>query len=286
MASVLLFFNFARFRLPFVPVVLVLAGAGAVAILDALAGARRAARRAALLSGIAIAVFAAAHVDLSSNAEEPFQDRLHLGAAYMQAGKNAEAEAVLRETIHDAEAVLARHGWRPGGGAVPGGLTFALSLHAAHRDLGGVLLAEHRTDDAIAQLEEAIPLDPNDAELFQALGGALRTKGDRGAARRAYERGLAIKPESFTIRFDLATALYESGDPAAAIRELAEARARNPGLADLDLADWHYGMGTALAAIPGKEGEAREHFREGLRLNPAHPQAAEVRELLSSSRPK
>ena len=290
MGSVMLFFNFARFRLPFIPILLVFAGAGAVEIARALSVLRsrilrpdRAAGRAIGLVAVAVALFISVHVDLSSNAEEPFQDRLHLGAAYKIAGKYPEAEEVLRATVRDAEALLVKHGWSPGAGPVPGGITFQLALHAAHRDLAGVLLAEKHPEQAIAELQAAIPLDPNDAELFQTLGGAYRETGDTKAARQAYERGLAIRPDSFTIRFDLATAIYESGDAEGSLRELVIARERNPGLADLDLADWHYGMGTTLNAIPGRAREAREHLKEGLRLNPDHPQAAEVRSILRAS---
>src|SRR5262249_33709869 len=159
----------------------------------------------AILAAVAVAVFAVVHVDLSSNAEEPFQDRLHLGAAYLQAKRYAEAEDVLRTTIRDAEAILTRHGWRPGSGAVPGGLTFALALHAAHRDLARVLVAESRSDDAIGELKASIPLDPNDASIFQSLGAIYREKRDLARARAAIESGLAIQPDSFTLRFDLAT---------------------------------------------------------------------------------
>ncbi|MBI3447629.1 MAG: glycosyltransferase family 39 protein [Acidobacteria bacterium] len=290
MGSVLIFFNFARFRLPFVPVLLVVAGAGAAALAGAVADvrakgapARGAARRMAMMAVIGAAVFALTHVDLSSSSEEPFQDRLHLAAAYRQSGKDAEAESLLRETIRDAEAILAKHGWRPGMGAVPGGVTFATALRSAHRDLAGILLAGHRDDAAIAELLAAIPLDPNDADMYQALGQAYRSKGDGAAAERAYEAALGLRPDSFTIRYDLATALYESGDAAGALRELIDARKRNPGLADLDLADWNYGMGFALAALQGREAESVPHLAEGLRLNPDAPGAPDARKLLAGT---
>lgn len=285
MASVMIFFNFARFRLPFVQILTLFAGAGAVAVGSALASAfrdRRGYARGAVLAASSVVIFAATHFDLSSGSEEPFQDRLHLGAAYRQAGKLSEAEEVLRATIRDAEAVLERHGWKPGSATVPGGITFALALHAAHRELAGVLMDSKRLDEAIAEMEAAVPLDPNDADLFQRLSGAYRTKGDPGSAERACRRGLAIQPTSFPLRFDLATVLYESGRHEEALAELMRAKETNPLLSGLDLADWHYGMGTVLHALPGREEESIAHFREGLRLNPDHPQAAEVRKLLDS----
>jgi tetratricopeptide (TPR) repeat protein len=285
MASVMIFFNFARFRLPFVQILTLFAGAGAVAVAGALTSAFRAGRgyaRGAALAALILVIFAATHVDLSSGSEEPFQDRLHLGAAYRQAGRLDEAEEVLKATIRDAEAVLERHGWKPGAPSVPGGITFALALHAAHRDLAGILMDSKRIDEAIAEMEAAVPLDPNDADLFQRLSGAYRTRGDLPSAERACRRGLAIQPSSFPLRFDLATVLYESGRPGEALAELLRAKEMTPGLAGLDLADWHYGMGTVLHALPGREEESIAHFRQGLGLNPDHPQAAEVRKLIAS----
>ena len=291
MASVMIFFNFARFRLPFVPILLVFAGHGAVVLWRSAAAIlpRRAKKRAAgsfrplaLYASATLIVAALVRVDLHSGAEEPFQDRLHLGAAYHQAGRTAEAETILRETIRDAEAILAKRGWRPGSPAVPGGISFAMSLHAAHRDLARVLLDQKRAAEAIAEMNAAIPLDPNDAELFQMLGGAYRSQGDLSAAAAAYRRGLAAKPASFTIRFDLATVLHESGDSRAALAELLRAKEAVPGIDGLDLADWHYGMGAVLLDIPGREEEGIGHLREGLRMNPDHPQAADVRAFLSS----
>jgi tetratricopeptide (TPR) repeat protein len=292
MASVILFFNFGRFRLPFLPILFVFAGAGAVALWHGLRALRRpagaappAARRAGIvLPLLAGAVWAGTLVDLHSSAEEPFQDRLHLGAAYRQAGRLDEAEAILRRTIRDAEEVLARRGWKRGDPAVPGGISFAFSLHAAHRDLAGILLDQGRTAEGIEELQSAIPLVPNDADLFQILGGALLTQGEAAAAVRAHRRAVRLQPDAFTKRFDLATALYESGDPASALVELERARERDPSLGGLDLADWHIGMGTVLLALPGREEEAMGHLKEGLELNPSHPQAGEVRPLLSGRR--
>ncbi len=292
MASVLLFFNFARFRLPFMPVLFLFAGAGAVALGRALASLRggreegahgRRWRTLLVRAGAALLVLAVSHVDLHTDEEEPFQDRLHLGAAYRQAGELDRAETILRETIRDAEGVLRKRGWSPGSAAVPGGITFALALHAAHRDLAGILLDRGRTDEAIEQLLAAVPFDPNDAALFQTLGGAYRAKGDLGAAAGAYRRGLSVAPGSFVMRFDLATVLHEAGDDAGALRELIRARELNRSLGPLDLADWHYGMGTVLLSDPDRREEARGHLVEGLRLNPSHPQADAARRRIGAS---
>jgi tetratricopeptide (TPR) repeat protein len=247
-------------------------------------GAARAWRRAAGFAAAGAACLAVVFLEIPAGTEDPFQDRLHLGAAYRQAGRLEEAERVFRETIRDAEDLLARHGWTRGSPVFPAGVTFRLALHAAHRDLAGILADQGRLDEAIEQYVAAIPSDPNDVDLYARLGGAHRKKGEFAAAARAYERGLAVEPGSFVLRFDLATALYEAGDPRAALAELLRAGEALPRLPPLDQADWHYGMGTVLHAIPGREAEAIAHFREALRRNPSHPQAVEVRRILGASR--
>lgn len=282
MASVMLVFNFGRFRLPFVPLLCALAGAGLVALAGSLRDARRGGwARAVVYVVVAAAAWGGSKVDLHSSAEEPFQDRLHVAAAYLQAGEPKQAETILRETIRDAEKVLTEHGWKPGDASIPGGISFALSLHAAHRDLARVLMNEHRESDAIAEMRAAIPFDPSDADLFQMLGGALTETGDLHGAVTALRRAVELKPDRFTARFDLATALYEEGNAAAALEELQEAKKRSSNLGKLDLADWHYGMGAVLLALPGRESEGLDHLREGLALNPSHPHADEARAALA-----
>jgi tetratricopeptide (TPR) repeat protein len=291
MLSVMLFFNFSRFRLPFMPLLFLFAGAGAVATVRAARavlppGGRPAPRRLlrpAALVAAGLLAYAVSSLDLHSGAEEPFQDRLHLAAAWAEAGQPERSEAILRETIRDAEELLRKRGWRPGSGPVPGGIGFSMALHAAWRDLGAVLTRQGRTSEAIDALRAAIPFDPDDAGPYQTLGDLHRQRGELAEAAEACRRGLAARPGAFTLRFDLATILYDSGDPAGALRELTRARELNPSLEPLDLADWHVGMGTVLLSWPGRREEALRHLREGLRLNPSHPQAGAARSVLSSA---
>jgi tetratricopeptide (TPR) repeat protein len=284
MLSVLIFFNFARFRLPIVPVLLAFAGAGAVGLAQAARArmGRTAGRRSALAAAVGVVVFAVSWVDWSSAHEEPFQDRLHLGAAYRQAGRLDEAEATFRRVITDAEAVVRRHGGDPSRAATtPGGITFTLALSSAHRDLAGVLLDQGRAAEAVQSLETAVALSPRDAGAWMALGGARRRTGDLEGAEQAYRRATEINPRRFDAWFDLATAQHDRGRPVEALASLGRARRGDP-LTPLETADWHYGMGTVLYGMGGRDAEAASHFREALALNPEARQAAEVREALKA----
>src|SRR5262249_61036942 len=129
-----------------------------------LCGAALARRARPLLAAAAMLVVALpfVYIDWSSAAEEPFQDRLHLGAAYKQAGRLDEAETTLRQVVADAEAVVRRHGGDPTrADRTPGGITFVLALSAAHRDLAGVLVAQKRHDEAVAEYQVASSLAPS-----------------------------------------------------------------------------------------------------------------------------
>ncbi|HEY3176135.1 MAG TPA: glycosyltransferase family 39 protein [Candidatus Polarisedimenticolia bacterium] len=286
MVSVLMVFNFGRFRLPLVPILLVFA-ARALALLPDAARAltgRAPSRVPRLRAAVAILLAALPfmYIDLSSGAEEPFQDRLHLSAAYRQAGRAREAESTLRQVIADAEQVARRHGGDPTRAATtPGGITFVLALSAAHRDLGGILMDDKRYAEAAREYRAASDLSPGDASCLISLGGALKAGGDLEGAAAAYRNAAAIDPASFAARFDLATVYYEMGRMPEALSELEAARRAMTEPTPLDLADYHYAMGAVLYAIPGREREAVPHFTEALRLNSAAPQAAEVREALA-----
>ncbi len=289
MGSVLIFFNFARFRLPIVPILLVFAGHAMTGLWDAVlamrsrgASLRTAPPRAPAAAALLLVALPFVYIDWSSASEEPFQDRLHLAAAYRQVGEQARAEAVYREVIRDADAMVRRHGGDPEDpSTLPGGITFVMALASAHEDLANVLMELHRPAEAAASYRIAARLSPRDASPLAGLAAALTEAGDARGAEAALQAAIQRDPDRFTTHFDLATLYYEQGRYEDALVELERARRTKPELAPLDLADYHYGMGTVLLAMPGRGAEARSHLAEALRLNPEGPHADEAREALS-----
>ena len=291
MLSVLIVFNFGRFRLPIVPILLVFAGKAIATVVEAFrsrpAGASAGVgRRRAVLAAVTLAVAVPfMYVDLSSGAEEPFQDRLHLAAAWKQAGHLDEAGRTLRQVIADAEAVVRRHGGDPTrADTTPGGITFVLALSAAHKDLAAVLMDQHEPAEAAAQYRQAAALSPSDATLLVSLGSALKQAGDREGAIAALLSAARVNPASFEAHFDLATLYYEAGRLQEAEQSIERARGSGARLTTMNLADYHYGLGAILYAQQGRETEAASHFEEALRLNPGAEQADEVREALRKIR--
>ena len=290
MLSVLIVFNFGRFRLPIVPILLVFAAGTVTALWRLIRGPATGARRlpgaqlaaAAVLLTVAIPFM---YIDLSSGAEEPFQDRLHLAAAWKQAGNLELAGDTLRQVITDAEAVVRRHGGDPTRAeTTPGGITFVLALAAAHKDLAKVLMDMGKPDEAAAHYRLAVSLSPKDASMLVSLAAALKGARRPEEAIATLLEAARVDPKSFEAHFDLATLYYDTGRLDESERALERARNARPDLTPMNLADYHYGMGAVLYARPGREQEAASHFEEALRLNPAAEQAAEVREALRQIR--
>jgi len=91
----------------------------------------------------------------------------------------------------------------------------------AHLALSGILLTTGQTDEAIAQLEKALQIDPRYAEAHGNLGNAFLHKGHPREAIAEYRRSLEIAPRSAGIQSNLAWVLATSPD--ASLRNGTEA---------------------------------------------------------------
>jgi tetratricopeptide (TPR) repeat protein len=65
-----------------------------------------------------------------------------------------------------------------------------------HRDLGIALLYVRKLPEAVAQLEEAVRLEPGSAQAHEFLGHALLAQGRRAEAAAHYRRALQIEPDN------------------------------------------------------------------------------------------
>jgi serine/threonine protein kinase/Flp pilus assembly protein TadD len=76
-------------------------------------------------------------------------------------------------------------------------ITIDPELADARMWLGGSLLRIGRTDDAIAEIQEALRLDPNNGQAYQSLARAYWVgKGDFKAAIPLFERAITLNPEA------------------------------------------------------------------------------------------
>ena len=198
-ASILLFYVFARYRLPLVPFLAIFAAA----LLGH--GARLSERLAGLRRGPALAASAAV-LGCLLLCNWPLIDRpgmraasfYNLGIAHHELQAEDEALSHYRSALE----------------IVP---PYPEALWAA----GISLSALGRVDEAIASLREAAALRPNVAALQYSLADALTRKGEIPQAIIHYEKALQLAPEFAEAHFRLAVTLAsvdraEAGRPHAA----------------------------------------------------------------------
>jgi len=200
----------------------------------------------------------------------------NLADYYLQHGRNEEARQ------HDAEALRINPMYmearlnlalalsllgRPGDAEVeyrraleqqPEGKQMAL----AHSGLGAALAAQHRTTEALPELELAVRLRPESAEGHYNLGTALAELGRNPEAASELTIAVRLEPGDAEAHYRLAVALAaqdkrnEAADEFAVVAQLRPADAVT-----------QYNLAIALARA-GRLDEAIAHFSEALRLKP------------------
>jgi tetratricopeptide (TPR) repeat protein len=242
-ASVVLFYVFARYRYPLVPLLIVFAAGGITTAREFF--------RASQISRIVASLAAAGAVAILANWPLLSEDLMraitetNLGTALHEEGRLAEAAARYRRAL-----------------AISPG-------HApAHNNLAATLRAQGRYAEAIAEWEEALRLQPDYRSAADNLANALRQRGSARASQGEFEEGIAdlrravaLRPDEAAARYDLGSLLLERGRHAEAIQELrASLRVKATPEA-------HNNLGIALGSM-GDLDEAIAEFRAALALKP------------------
>ena len=175
------------------------------------------------------------------------------------------------------------------------------AIDAAHNNLGVLLAAQGKTEEAVSHYREALRLNPAMPTAYTNLGVVLAARGGYEEAARYYLEAvkidpacykahnnlcgilplqgkadlavkhcleaLKIKPDATGLHNNLGIALATQGNIEQAVLEYTEELRLNPGFAEA-----HYNLGHELAA-QGKAGPAIEHYTEAVRLNPAMAKA-------------
>ena len=144
--------------------------------------------------------------------------------------------------------------------------------------LAGVAALDEN-DDARAEglFRRALVLDAALAAAWTNIGTLHERRGERGAAREAYEKALALDPEQAEARFDLANLLADQGE-----LELAIAEYRRVALRSTELLDVHYNLGLCLRRA-GRADEARLSLLRYLELDADSEWAARARTLVEEA---
>jgi tetratricopeptide (TPR) repeat protein len=197
----------------------------------------------------------------------------NLGPLFEQlnAGRHAELESRARELIkhHENSGIL----WKLLGAALYGQDKDALAaLQTAARllprdpesltNLGNVLRARGRLEEAAAQHRRAIELDPGFADAHNNLGGVLRDLKRTDESVSSYRRAVAINPDFAMAHNNLGRSLQILGRLEEAATSYRRALALKPGSVDalVNLSD------TLLAM--GRLDEAAESYRRVLCIRP------------------
>lgn len=140
-------------------------------------------------------------------------------------------------------------------------------------DLGAVLIALGRHEEALAALQAALALNPEDPQAWHHHGLALKGLGRSEQALHSYARSLSLVDAVLT-RCNRAVLLHQLGRWNEALADLDQALKLNPAHAPA-----HYNRGNTLQA-QGRWQEALAAYDQALALQPdfaaAHSNRADV----------
>jgi len=131
---------------------------------------------------------------------------------------------------------------------------------AARDDLGVVLVAEGKPQEAIEEFHRALRGNPQYVLARYDLGSVLQAQGRLDEAAREYEEALRWRPHSVALRYNLGCLLAAQGKFDEAIEQYQDALRSEP-----DDPEVRNNLGTALVAL-GKLDEAVAQFRQAIEL--------------------
>ncbi len=124
-----------------------------------------------------------------------------------------------------------------------------------------------RVEDAIASCEQAIRLDPGNAETENGVGDFLVASEKVAQAIPHYKRALEIDPTLFGTRRNLGIALYNTGRLEEAIGQYRLALAGKPGDSEMEA-----NLGKALGEL-GRQSESIAHLKRALEIDANNAEA-------------
>jgi tetratricopeptide (TPR) repeat protein len=235
-----------RYQIEFVPMLVLLAASGLLALESGLAGNRSRLRVARLGSGAAL-VFSIAF-NLLMGAERRAQSLTFEGAMLVHANRVPEAVALLEQATR----------LKPGLGSAQ------MMLALAH----GV---EGRRAEVSKRVGEAVRRNPGRAgQLYENYGQSLAQVGQPGDLLLLLDAALRETPDSARLHYESAMVLAGSDRLAEALPHF-EAAARLDPTNPANLAN----LGAALAQA-GRPAEARAALEQALRLDPDLPGVREI----------
>ncbi len=236
-ASVALFYVFARYRFPLVPILALFAGAGVVRVYELFKAKQPALLCAA--AALAIAAWFVVHIPIVGLPGPTVAGYSNLARMFARSGKPDDAIANYQKAllIEPQNAVV-------------------------HYNLGTLLGMRGQIEQSKKHLQQAVSVDPNYAEAHSNLGNIFLLLGDVKEASLNYRRALELDPGFDDTRFNLGMALLRAKEFDGAAEQFQILVKNNPANPEAQFL-----LGNALAAS-GQLNSAIEKFREVIRLKP------------------
>jgi protein O-mannosyl-transferase len=132
----------------------------------------------------------------------------------------------------------------------------------AHYNLGNALLKRGKIDEAIAQYQKALEIQPGLSSAHYNLGNAFLKHGELNEAIAQYQKTLELRPNHADSLYNMGLALFKQGKLDEAIAQLRKALEIEP-----DAVAAHIGLGDALAA-KGARDAATAQYQKALEIRP------------------
>ena len=236
--SIILVFVSARYRAPLVPVLAVLAAAGAGALAKEF---QSKIWRRQLVAGVICIGMVLLMTIPGPFAEEEinYEAELYFGVGCTQErmGRGREALANYTKAIE----------LRP-------------NYAEAHNNLGNALAKSGNHSRAFNHLAQAIKINPDYAEAHYNIGVALVGMERFGDALPYFQRAVEIMPDFADAHFNLGAVMIQTGKENEALKHLREAAELKPNSAEV-----HFGLGNLLARLGDLEGAIAE-YHEALKI--------------------
>lgn len=274
--STLAFYVFARYRYPLVPLLMLAAAPGALALPRLIREWRTPGGGLAL--AVALGFAAVAEVPLLSPSRSRAITETNLGTALYEAGRHDDAVAAYRRAIaaqpdyvpaFNNLGVTLRAAGRTDEALATyrDGLALRDDYPDLHYNLANALIALGRSAEATEHLARAAAANGDSAAVHNNLGTALGDQGRFVEAVAEFERAVALEPASSKAHRNLGNALIEVGRPQDAFAHLTQAVALAP-----EDPDAHYDLGAWLLS-QDRNSEAAAAFTTAIRLRPGYAEA-------------
>ena len=133
------------------------------------------------------------------------------------------------------------------------GLKKTKPAYEAH-DKGRAALNKKQYRTALGLADEAIALEPREAQFFELKGKAFQGLGNNGEATRAFDKAIALNPKLYDSRLQRGSLRKASGDEAGAREDL------DASLRLMATSQGHYQMGL-MESGAGNAESALKHFQ-------------------------